>query len=285
MSHGRTALARTQAVGVVMPVHNEQELLGAALSSLASAFGGLGEWNVEMKLMVVLDACRDASAAVVAQWERELRRATCPVQVTTMVCHAKNVGFARRIGCAALLGQWSALDSSTIWLATTDADSRVPQNWLRTQVARHEAGVDLWSGRVSVVDWPSSRGETALRWQRAYEEERNPIHGTSMGFNAKAYLAAGGFAPLRTGEDRALHGDLVALGAVAYGDASSRVETSSRRDARAPGGFAHALSMIEKNCDLDAKCDENRRGNEIDYATPRSVVGLTRAMGTQSSNT
>jgi len=38
--------ARTLAVGVVVPVHNEQELLGSALASITDAFDALshGSW-------------------------------------------------------------------------------------------------------------------------------------------------------------------------------------------------------------------------------------------------
>jgi glycosyltransferase involved in cell wall biosynthesis len=244
MTREPRAFARTRAVGVVLPVHNEQELLGSALASLADAFDQLSHGELAMRAVVVLDACSDASEEITLQWQSTLARRRCPLEITVVRSSAKNVGHARALGCASLLAQWSRTDPSRIWLATTDADSRVPTDWLATQVIRHETGVDHWSGRVSVDDWSGHHDETRLRWQNEYEREIQPIHGANLGFNAAAYLEAGGFATLETGEDRALHRALIAHGALSYFDSAVRVVTSARRRARAPLGFAHALEVI-----------------------------------------
>jgi glycosyltransferase involved in cell wall biosynthesis len=250
MNLGRTALIRTLAVGVVIPVHDEEELLGAALASLADAFADLRREGLDMSTAVVLDDCHDRSADVVAEWQDGLRKEQYLGNIVVRTCKANNVGVARGLGCAALLREWNFMDPSRIWLATTDADSRVPRNWLSAQVARHEVGVDLWSGRVSVDDWSSRQSETAAQWQRDYEAERTPIHGANLGFNASAYLATGGFSCSRTGEDRILHRAMSNMGAVLHSDSSVRVVTSARTHARAPLGFAHALNMISKNFEL-----------------------------------
>jgi hypothetical protein len=63
--------------------------------------------------------------------------------------------------------------------------------------------------------------------------------------DAATYLSVGGFDGLATGEDRDLLDRMLARGAVARSDGTVRVVTSSRRHARAPRGFAHALSGIE----------------------------------------
>jgi glycosyltransferase involved in cell wall biosynthesis len=238
------AFSRTLAVGVVIPVHNEQELLGSALASLTDAFDQLSHGELAMSAAVVLDACSDASEEITRQWQSTLARRRRPLEIIIVMSTAKNVGHARALGCDALLARWSRLNPARIWLATTDADSRVPTDWLATQVIQHETGVDHWSGRVSVDDWWGHHDETRLRWQNEYEREFQPIHGASLGFNAAAYLAAGGFALLETGEDRALHRALVAHGALSYFDSAVRVVTSARRRARAPMGFAHALELI-----------------------------------------
>ena len=236
--------ARTLAVGVVIPVHNEEELLGFALASLVDAFDQLGQRELAMRAAVVLDACSDDSAEVTRQWQVALARRQSPLEITVIMSHAKNVGQARALGCNALLAHWSRIIPAKIWLATTDADSRVPLDWLASQVIQHDTGVDHWSGRVSVDDWSGQQDETRIRWQNEYEREIQPIHGANLGFNAAAYLAAGGFAPLETGEDRALHRALVDRGGPSYFDSAVRVVTSARRRARAPLGFAHALEVI-----------------------------------------
>ena len=112
-------------------------------------------------------------------------------------------------------------------------------------MAAHEFGADVWTGRVTVEDWSPYEEETAQLWNEVYDAEQLPIHGASLGFNAQMYLAAGGFASLGTGEDRALHQAILAEGGRALEDMDLRVITSGRRLARAPLGFAHALSSFD----------------------------------------
>src|ERR1019366_8171929 len=238
------ASAGTLAVGVVMPVDNEQELLGSALASLTDAFDELSHGTLLLRAAVVMDACTDVSEEIVSEWRTALVRRCHPLAVTLATSSAHNVGRARAVGCAALLNRWSRIDPTQIWIATTDADSRVPRDWLTTQLAQHEVGVDHWYGRVSVADWSEYSGDARSRWQREYENESQPIHGANLGFNAATYLAAGGFETLDTGGDRALHRALVTLGALSHYDSGVRVVTSARRQARAPLGFAHALHVI-----------------------------------------
>jgi cellulose synthase/poly-beta-1,6-N-acetylglucosamine synthase-like glycosyltransferase len=241
---------RTLAVGVVLPVHNEEELVQQALSSLNDAFAELKERELDLRIVVVLDNCCDNSLTIVEEWVRMQSRTTNSVPTTLVACEANNVGIARGLGCTTLLEQFEHLDPGNIWIATTDADSRVPDDWLRMQVLQHESGVDLWCGRVAVGDW-SSRGDgTAARWQHEYEVESHPIHGTNLGFNAQTYLAAGGFNPSQVSEDRELCAAIEARGAVIHFDSSVRVVTSARRDARSPLGFAHALNLIEMSVGL-----------------------------------
>jgi hypothetical protein len=83
------------------------------------------------------------------------------------------------------------------------------------------------------------------RSEREYDREAHPIHGANLGFNAAQYLAAGGFLPLETGEDRALLQALVDVGASTYFDSSLRVLTSARRRGHAPHGFAEAFHSFD----------------------------------------
>lgn len=253
MSNFSPAALRTVAVGVVIPVHNEEELLDAALTSLEMAFAELSGWGLELRVVIVLDSCVDESARVAKHWIHQLRRRQRSLKATIVTSSHRNVGLARQLGCSFLLERWADVDQVRIWLATTDADSRVPQDWLRTQVLHHEAGVDVWCGRVSVVDWSNHLVETAKLWQSAYEAELHPVHGTSLGFSAKMYCAAGGFRALPSGEDRAIRRELANIGAVVHYDSTLRVQTSGRRQARAPLGFAHALNVIEPSLSLSAR--------------------------------
>ena len=98
---------------------------------------------------------------------------------------------------------------------------------------------------MTVEDWSPYNDRTAKLWNEAYDAEQAPVHGASMGFNAQMYLSAGGFAPVGTGEDRALHQAILGAGGRALEDMELRVITSGRRSARAPLGFAHALSSLD----------------------------------------
>ena len=71
-------------VAIVIPAHNEEELLERCLKSVDSATRRV---ETDVRVVVVLDACRDGSEEVAARW---------PVSVVLIDAH--NVGVARRAG-------------------------------------------------------------------------------------------------------------------------------------------------------------------------------------------
>lgn len=246
----RHTLTRTKALGVVVPVHDEEQLLGGALEALGAAFADVRDPQLPVRLVLVFDSCRDASVDVARRWENSfaLPRA---LGVSAIMSDSRNVGAARRRGCAAVLDHWQDLSPEHVWIATTDADSRVPRAWLRQQLDHHETGTDVWAGRVALQVEGVAR-ETLRRWQREYDREAYPIHGASLGFNGAYYLSAGGFLPLETGEDRALLQALVESGATTHFESSLRVTTSARRRGRAPHGFAETLHLFDPVLDAIA---------------------------------
>jgi hypothetical protein len=231
--------------GVVIPVHNEDQLVGRALASLGRAVVHASpNRRVEVGVAVVLDACRDRSGEIVAQWSRSIGPRP-RLQVQILEGDQGNVGAARGLGCQALLAQWSATPPEDIWLATTDADSEVPRNWITSQMRVRRRGAQVWVGGVGVRDWSGRSTATAQAWQQQYEAECLPIYGANFGLDAATYLQVGGFRALPSGEDRALFEQASAVGAVIHRDPAVRVLTSGRRVARAPNGFADALNAIE----------------------------------------
>jgi glycosyltransferase involved in cell wall biosynthesis len=242
---------RTKALGVVIPVHNEEQLLGGTLDALGAAFDEVRDRRLSLHLVLVFDSCRDASLDVARRWEKSVFRRSA-LSVSAITADARSVGVARRLGCVAVLDHWADLSPEHVWIATTDADSRVPRAWLREQLEHHEAGSDVWAGRVAVQVEGECR-ETLKRWQREYDREAYPIHGASLGFNGAKYLTAGGFLPLETGEDRALVYALVESGATTHFESSLRVVTSARRRGHAPHGFAETFHLF--NPILDAIAD------------------------------
>jgi hypothetical protein len=230
--------------GIVLPIHNEEELLPAALAALDRAITHVAELPVCSGVAIVLDACDDSSADLVRSWRSSPHRSSSGT-VDIVETTAGNVGHARRMGVETLLRRWSAVDLTDIWLATTDADSVVPLHWISSQLAVRSEGGQVWAGTVTVDDWSDRSGGLEMRWRQEYASERLPVHGANFGIEAALYVAAGGFDRLATGEDRDLLERTEAMGAVISHDRSVPVVTSSRRRARAPGGFAHALSSME----------------------------------------
>lgn len=211
-------------IGVVIPVHNEERLLGGCLASVRHAASHRALAGEPVCCIVVLDRCTDASAHIVSRMRFE-----------AVTIDAGNVGVARAVGAQKLL------ERGPRWLAFTDADSRVAADWLVAQMALQ---ADAVCGSVSVGDWHAHPVALRDAWQRHYGggDGHRHVHGANLGVAAHAYLCAGGFAPLACGEDVALVEQLIAMGAHVAWSAAPRVVTSCRADARVRGGFGDTLA-------------------------------------------
>ncbi len=223
-----------RSVGVIVPAHNEQDLLPACLASLRRAARALPD--VPVGLVVVADACTDRTA--------QAARAAGATVVTVSV---RNVGAARAAGISELLRRVRTLDPADVWLATTDADTVVPESWLRQQVRCAGQGWDAVVGTVQVADWSGYRPDVRSHYDSFYDRGDGPhphVHGANLGVRASAYLAAGGFPAVPTAEDHALVTALAAQGRVLR-TRTLPVVTSARRQARAPHGFSHFLGELD----------------------------------------
>lgn len=216
-------------IGIAIPAHNEVESIAAAVASAQRAGQHASLGGETVVVVVVADACSDATvAATTAMGARVLE-----------VAH-RNVGHARRVGAEFLLAQGAR------WLAFTDADSTVAQDWLVAQLALQSEAV---CGCVWVHDW-SAHGACAAQIARAFAHRYHPvdghrhIHGANLGMTADAYRRAGGFLPLSSSEDVALVEALEAAGVGVAFSAAPRVWTSARVDPRAPLGFGDALRKM-----------------------------------------
>jgi glycosyltransferase involved in cell wall biosynthesis len=224
-----------RAVGVVVPAHNEQDLLPACLAALRRATRALR--GTPVHLVVVADACRDRTAAVA-------RRAGAAVITTA----AQNVGAARAAGARAVMHWSGRLDPADVWLATTDADTLVPPGWLRQQARYASQGWDVVAGTVRVADWSGYQPGTRSLFRRRYNAGGNVhshVHGANLGFRASAYLRAGGFPAAATAEDHALVAALTAGGSRVLRTRALPVVTSARREARATHGFSRYLAELD----------------------------------------
>jgi glycosyltransferase involved in cell wall biosynthesis len=222
------------AVGVVIPAHNEEELLPSCLAALRMAIRVIAP--VPVHLIVVADACDDRTA--------EAARAG---GATVLEIRARSVGAARDAGMAEVLSRTRQLSPESVWLATTDADTLVPPSWLSRQFQYAELGWEAVVGTVTVTDWAGHPPEVPPLFLERYggADGTHPhVHGANLGFSASAYQAAGGFGPGVTAEDHALVRALTAAGSRILRTTTVSVVTSARRCARAPLGFSHLLSAL-----------------------------------------
>lgn len=229
------------AVGVVIPVRDEQRLLPACLRSVAEAAGRIA---LPTRIVIALDRCTDRSAAIVA----EFGAAGLPVR--SVVAPRPGVGAARAAGMRAVLAEFGAERN---WLASTDADSEVPPNWLERQLAHVRLGAQVVIGTVRVIDWSAQPAEVRDRFVAAYRPQagHRHRHGANLACDARQYLAAGGFAELACDEDVDLIERLEALGCPMVWAADLPVVTSARRTGRATGGFADHLAGIADGAGVD----------------------------------
>lgn len=242
-----------RAAGVVVPAHDEEDLLPRCLAALRRAERSLA--GLPLHLVVAADACGDRTAAVARE-----------AGATVVELRARCVGSARAAGIGEVLRRTGRLDPASVWLATTDADTVVPPDWLARQLAYAVAGWDAVVGTVRVTDWSEHPPAVQRLFEQRYGDGGHGtaagtaagdggdggdggaghphVHGANLGFTARAYLAAGGFGPLPTAEDHAFVASLAAVGGRILRTGEMTVVTSARRLARAPLGFGHFLSTL-----------------------------------------
>ncbi|MET4145199.1 glycosyltransferase [Arthrobacter sp. UYCo732] len=234
-------------VAVVIPVHNEEQLLPGALAAVRAAADVLQGQRpaIAVTILVVLDSCTDNSGQVAAKFARmDSRNSLLRVAF-------RSVGGSRRAGIRTVL--LASLEkglpdaSPQLWLANTDADSCVPENWLLRQVELADRGADAVLGTVE-PDPESTDGEVLRRWHARHPlgEDHPHVHGANLGVRASAYVLAGGFPRLRSHEDRALVERLHKYGCSVWSTDTIRVRTSGRTNARAPQGFGAYLLALTR---------------------------------------
>lgn len=213
-------------IGVLVPVHNEEQLLGACLASVLKAARHPGLGGEQVEVLAVLDACTDGSEAIATA-----------LGVPTLSVNSRNVGHTRSVGASYLLGR------GVRWLACTDADSLVGEDWLFKQL---QFGAEAVCGTVHVADWGEHSAGVQARYLANYQdrEGHRHIHGANLGVCARAYRRVGGFRPLSAHEDVHLIEDLERSGARIVWTSLNRVTTSSRFDCRAQGGFSDYLKEL-----------------------------------------
>ncbi|SFE91828.1 glycosyltransferase [Methylobacterium sp. yr596] len=266
---GEAVLSKPLQAVVAIPVRNEAERIGECLRAL-DVQEGLGA--SEIGVVLFLNNCTDGTAHVVAALPRPRRLV---VRVIERVFAGANAGWARREAmeaAAAWLEEEGAEDGVIL---TTDADSRVPPDWVAGNIGAIARGVDAVAGRIALDENDAARLPAALhargRLEGAYEallveleafidplpHDPWPRHWTTSGatlaVRLAAYRQAGGMPPLAVGEDRAFVSSLLTSDALVRHEPDIVVITSGRLDGRAPGGAADTMKL---RCEVpESPCD------------------------------
>ena len=236
-------------LAICVPARDE----AMALPRLFAAVERLDRTGIAPILCLLLDSCRDASAAVARAYADS---ASLPVRIEEAVQPAANAGHARH--GAMLLGERTV--GATGLLLTTDADSVPAPDWLQAMVAGLRAA-DVVAGKV--VRTITRRNPAQDRLEHYYDAlyvlrrmldpvawEATVTHhhasGANLGLAVAHYRALGGFAPVSSGEDAQLVDDAARAGLRVRRDAASVVHTSDRRLGRAADGLASSLRALDR---------------------------------------
>lgn len=225
------------AVCVVVPVHDEEELLGRCIAALrhAVAHAEACASQARVEVVFVLDGCTDGSASIVR---------LSPFRVVEV--SARRVGAARALGVEIALASLRATGGEVpldeVWIASTDADSAVPPHWLSSQVGLADQGADVVVGTVRPDPADLSPTQRAA-WEATHVpgQANGHVHGANLGMRADVYTAAGGYPPIDEHEDVALVARAQASGATVVASDDAWVLTSGRQQGRTPGGYARFL--------------------------------------------
>lgn len=220
-------------IGVLIPVHNEEQLLDLCLATIQLAAVHPGLNGEPVRILVVLDSCTDRSASIARQRG-----------VMTLELNARNVGQARAAGALALMNEGAR------WIACTDGDSTVAEDWLYEQLL---LDADAVCGTVTPGGWCEGYSAAAqAEYMRLYQQrdDHRHIHGANLGFSVQAYQRAGGFPALACHEDVHLVRQLEMIGARIAWSCRPKVITSARLDPRAQGGFGDYLRSLNADREI-----------------------------------
>lgn len=209
-------------VAVVVPARDEAERIDACLVSIRAAASRVVP---PVEIVVVADGCLDDTA------DRARRHG-----VTVIESSGSNVGGARTLGAR------YALELGAEWIASTDADSVVPADWLAGQLDLAAWGAEVVVGTVR-PRFDELTAEQVAAWHRTHDagQSLGHVHGANLGVSATAYRRVGGFSALPEHEDTDLVARLREAGAVVVASDRFEVETSGRHVGRTPGGYARYL--------------------------------------------
>lgn len=231
-------------LGVLIPAHNEEDEIAGCLDSVIHSISQVPENRVQFtcRIVVVVDACTDNTAGLVGKFSAR------EADVVALNTRFRNVGKARNFASNYFIQFISSLEQINLahaWIAFTDADSRVPADWIASHLKAAEAGVDCLVGTVAPRPETGS-AELISKWHAQHEllDDHSYIFGANLGLRGSYLETIGGIPPLSCGEDTAVVSAVLQAGGHVERTDTCRVLTSARLRGRAQGGFSSFLQRL-----------------------------------------
>jgi hypothetical protein len=242
---------------IALPVKNEARHIAACLLAL-----GVHQTTPASRIVLMLNDCTDETTDIVRQLVPSL---TVPVNILLHAFPAGlgSAGHARHLAMEHAAHDMRNHGTGDGVLLTTDADSRVPPQWIAANLHHIRAGADAVAGRA-VIDPVDAR----LIPQRLHDDDalecaygdlleeiatlvdptlwdpwpRHTEHsGASIAVTWDAYLRAGGMPMTPLGEDREFFRALDCIDAKVRHAPDVAVVVSGRIQGRAAGGMADTI--------------------------------------------
>ncbi len=233
----------------MVPAHNEAGLVRECLVAIRAA---IARTRIPVAVILVAHRCSDATEQIA---QEELSTLTGPAEGLVLNLESGTVATARAAGAMAglhLLTAYGVRFEST-WLMSTDADSRVPKDWIdrfRRRMLRDAVAI---TGMVRVEGWEDGHLAVSPRISDAYHriiaagmhgEGHDHVYAANLAVRADAYLEVGGWPDQVPGEDAALLAALRQSGRTVVSAPEIVVSTSGRTLPRAAGGLGALLGRL-----------------------------------------
>jgi Glycosyl transferase family 2 len=255
---------------VVVPVRNEVERMWSVLDALAHQqdLAGHALAGSRYEIILLLNNCTDGSTEVARAFKRAHPQLSLHLCVVDLPPEEAHVGRARRLLMDEACRRFRMLDRPLGLILTTDADTRVAEDWVVANLAEVAAGVDGVGGRVMICPIERARLDADVRriflldlgYRQLCEalaalidpEAHDPFPrhhqhcGASLAVTAAAYARVGRMPPVPSSEDVALFRAIRRIDGRFRHSPQVRVWTSARLVGRAARGYADSFSRFAR---------------------------------------
>jgi hypothetical protein len=253
---------------VVVPVRDEALRLWSALDALAHQHDLAGHAlpPSAYEIILLLNNCADGSIDVARAFQRAHPQIRLHLRAVDLPPEEAHVGRARRLLMDEACRRFRILGRPSGLILTTDADTRVAQDWVAANLAEVAAGADGVGGRVLICPFERARLDAGVRriflldlgYRQLCEglaalidpEAHDPFPrhhqhcGASLAVTAAAYARVGRMPPVPSSEDVALFRAIRRADGRFRHSPRVRVWTSARLVGRARRGYADSFSRF-----------------------------------------